>query len=90
MNSVPSESSAALTVIVLAAGAGTRMKSRIPKILHEIGGLPMIGHALAAARGVLDRHPSAGRLAAVVRHERELVAAKIAELDPAAVIVDQD
>ncbi len=90
MNSVPSESSDALTVIVLAAGAGTRMKSRIPKILHEIGGLPMIGHALAAARGVLDRHPSAGRLAAVVRHERELVAAKIAELDPAAVIVDQD
>ncbi|WP_425503329.1 bifunctional UDP-N-acetylglucosamine diphosphorylase/glucosamine-1-phosphate N-acetyltransferase GlmU [Psychromicrobium silvestre] len=61
------------------------MKSRTPKILHEIGGLPMIGHALAAARGLKPQ-----RLAAVVRHERDLVAAKISQLDPAALIVDQD
>lgn len=90
MNSVPSESSAALTVVVLAAGAGTRMKSRKPKILHELGGLSMVGHALGAARGLLERRDATGRLAAVVRHERDLVAAEISRLDPAAVIVDQD
>lgn len=87
MNSVPSETAegAELSVIVLAAGAGTRMKSRTPKILHEIGGLSMIGHALAAVRTLKPQ-----RLAAVVRHERDLVAAKISELDRQAVIVDQD
>ena len=72
-------------VIVLAAGAGTRMKSRLPKILHPIGGISMVGHALAAARGL---NPE--RLAVVVRFERDQVAAHIAELDGTALIVDQD
>lgn len=72
-------------VIVLAAGAGTRMKSRTPKILHPIGGISMVGHALAAARGLEPR-----RLAVVVRHERDLVATHIASLDESALIVDQD
>ena len=44
-----------LAVVILAAGKGTRMKSSLPKILHPIGGLPMIGHVLAAAR---DLKPS--------------------------------
>lgn len=61
------------------------MKSEKPKILHEIGGISMIGHALAAARGL---EPQV--LAAVVRHERDRVAAHISALDPQAVIVDQD
>lgn len=72
-------------VVVLAAGAGTRMKSRIPKILHPIGGVSMVGHALAAAKGL-----NPNRLAVVVRFERDQVAAHIAALDPSAVIVDQD
>lgn len=72
-------------VIVLAAGAGTRMKSRTPKILHKIGGLSMVGHALAAARGL---EPEV--LAAVVRHERDLVAGHITDLDPTILIADQD
>jgi bifunctional UDP-N-acetylglucosamine pyrophosphorylase/glucosamine-1-phosphate N-acetyltransferase len=38
-----------LAVVILAAGKGTRMRSSLPKILHPIGGLPMIGHVLAAA-----------------------------------------
>ncbi|NJC21773.1 bifunctional UDP-N-acetylglucosamine pyrophosphorylase/glucosamine-1-phosphate N-acetyltransferase [Arthrobacter pigmenti] len=77
--------SAPAAVIVLAAGAGTRMKSRTPKILHRIGGASMVGHALAAARGLAPRE-----LAVVVRHERDRVAAHILELDPGALIVDQD
>ncbi len=44
------ENTGPAAVIVLAAGAGTRMKSRTPKILHEIGGRSMVGHALLAAR----------------------------------------
>ncbi len=32
--------------IVLAAGLGTRMRSALPKVMHEIGGLPLVGHVL--------------------------------------------
>ena len=72
-------------VIVLAAGAGTRMKSRTPKILHPVGGVPMVGHALNAAQALAPR-----TLAVVVRHEREQVAGQVAALAPGALIVDQD
>ena len=72
-------------VIVLAAGEGTRMKSATPKVLHRIAGRTLLGHAIAAAREVAPEH-----LAVVVRHERDLVAAHVAEVDPGVVIVDQD
>jgi len=81
----PETTTGPAAVIVLAAGAGTRMKSRTPKILHEIGGRSLVGHALRAARTIDPR-----KLAVVVRHERDLVAAHISRLDPAALIVDQD
>ncbi|MFC7404867.1 bifunctional UDP-N-acetylglucosamine diphosphorylase/glucosamine-1-phosphate N-acetyltransferase GlmU [Georgenia alba] len=73
------------TVIVLAAGEGTRMRSRTPKVLHGIGGRSLLGHALVAARGVDPE-----RLAVVVRHERDTVAAHAQDLDPEVMIVDQD
>jgi bifunctional UDP-N-acetylglucosamine pyrophosphorylase/glucosamine-1-phosphate N-acetyltransferase len=79
------ESPQPAAVIVLAAGQGTRMKSALPKILHPLGGKPMVGHALAAAR---ELEPL--QVAVVVRHERELVAEAVKELDPAALLVDQD
>lgn len=41
-------SGAALHVIVLAAGLGTRMKSKRPKVMHPVAGRPMLGHVLAA------------------------------------------
>jgi bifunctional UDP-N-acetylglucosamine pyrophosphorylase/glucosamine-1-phosphate N-acetyltransferase len=41
--------SASLTVVVLAAGKGTRMKSDRPKVLHRVAGRSMIGHVLATA-----------------------------------------
>lgn len=40
---------APLHVVVLAAGQGTRMKSALPKVLHEIGGRPMLDHVLQSA-----------------------------------------
>lgn len=74
-----------LAVIVLAAGAGTRMKSSLPKVLHRIGGRELVGHVLGTA-GALA--PS--RVVAVVRHERDRVAAAIADAAPGAIVVDQD
>ena len=37
-----------LSAVVLAAGEGTRMRSRLPKVLHPVGRLPMIAHVLKA------------------------------------------
>ncbi len=42
--------------IILAAGAGTRMKSALPKVLHKVAGLSLLGHVVAALRGAgVDR-----------------------------------
>jgi bifunctional UDP-N-acetylglucosamine pyrophosphorylase / glucosamine-1-phosphate N-acetyltransferase len=72
-------------VIVLAAGEGTRMRSAVPKVLHPIAGRSLIGHAMAAARGLEPEH-----LVVVVRHGRDQVAAHVAEVDPRALVADQD
>ncbi|MFC6303692.1 bifunctional UDP-N-acetylglucosamine diphosphorylase/glucosamine-1-phosphate N-acetyltransferase GlmU [Oerskovia jenensis] len=72
-------------VIVLAAGAGTRMKSATPKVLHPLAGRSLLGHAMVAARGLAPQ-----RIAVVVRHERDLVAAAALEVVPSALVVDQD
>lgn len=61
-------SKAETAVIILAAGAGTRMKSAIPKMLHSVVGRTMLGHALHAAAGVQPAH-----LIAVVGHGRDQV-----------------
>ncbi|ROS78690.1 bifunctional UDP-N-acetylglucosamine diphosphorylase/glucosamine-1-phosphate N-acetyltransferase GlmU [Cellulomonas sp. PhB143] len=78
-------SPAPAAVVVLAAGAGTRMRSATPKVLHRLGGRSMLGHALAAAE---ELEPE--QVAVVVRHERELVAAHVVEALPSALLVDQD
>jgi bifunctional UDP-N-acetylglucosamine pyrophosphorylase / glucosamine-1-phosphate N-acetyltransferase len=57
--------------IVLAAGEGTRMRASRPKVLHEIGGAPLIAHVLAAVRAfggstVVVVGPDAGALTAAV------------------------
>src|SRR5215470_9544360 len=43
--------SRARAAIILAAGQGTRMKSDLPKVLHQIGGRPMIDGVVAAVKG---------------------------------------
>jgi bifunctional UDP-N-acetylglucosamine pyrophosphorylase / glucosamine-1-phosphate N-acetyltransferase len=81
----PSAAEAPAAVIVLAAGEGTRMKSSTPKVLHELGGRSLVAHALHAAAQVCPE-----RIAVVVRHAREQVAAHITEIAPDAIIADQD
>ena len=44
----------ALSVVILAAGQGTRMRSSTPKVLHTISGKPMLFHAIDAAQQVSD------------------------------------
>ncbi|MFD5563247.1 bifunctional UDP-N-acetylglucosamine diphosphorylase/glucosamine-1-phosphate N-acetyltransferase GlmU [Kitasatospora griseola] len=67
-------------VIVLAAGGGTRMKSKaLPKVLHEICGRSLVGHAVSAAEELTP-----GQLVVVIGHLRELVQAHLAEHCPAA------
>ncbi|MFJ4645731.1 bifunctional UDP-N-acetylglucosamine diphosphorylase/glucosamine-1-phosphate N-acetyltransferase GlmU [Streptomyces bobili] len=65
-------------VVVLAAGEGTRMKSAVPKVLHDICGLSLVGHVLAASRELDPEN-----LVVVVGHAREKVTAHLAEVDPA-------
>lgn len=74
-----------LTVIVLAAGNGKRMRSKLPKVLHTLGGRSMVGHVLAAVRTL-----EADRVVAVVGHGREQVAAHIEASDPDVAIAVQD
>ncbi|MFB9312786.1 bifunctional UDP-N-acetylglucosamine diphosphorylase/glucosamine-1-phosphate N-acetyltransferase GlmU [Nocardioides plantarum] len=74
-----------LTVIVLAAGGGTRMKSKTMKVLHPVGGRSMVGHVLHA---VLATDPN--RIVAVVGHQREQVGPHIQQLVPDAVLAVQE
>lgn len=46
-----------VTVVILAAGQGTRMKSNLPKVLHPLAGKPLVSHAIEAARGVSEATP---------------------------------
>jgi bifunctional UDP-N-acetylglucosamine pyrophosphorylase/glucosamine-1-phosphate N-acetyltransferase len=43
-------------IIILAAGEGTRMRSDLAKVLHEIGGRPMLGYPLAVAEALDPAH----------------------------------
>jgi bifunctional UDP-N-acetylglucosamine pyrophosphorylase / glucosamine-1-phosphate N-acetyltransferase len=70
------------TVMVMAAGQGTRMRSRLPKVLHEAAGRPLLGHVLRAARG-LD--PEA--IIVIVGHGADDVRARFA--DAGVAFVDQ-
>lgn len=57
-----------LSAIILAAGAGTRMKSKKPKVAHEILGKPLVRYAIDAAKGA-----GARRVVCVVGFERDKV-----------------
>jgi bifunctional UDP-N-acetylglucosamine pyrophosphorylase / glucosamine-1-phosphate N-acetyltransferase len=68
------EGAAKLAVVIMAAGKGTRLKSRRPKVLHEVGGKPLLEHVIAAARQIVAPND----VFAVVGHEAEMVKAAVA------------
>ena len=60
-------------VVIMAAGKGTRLKSRRPKVLHEIGGRALLAHVIDAAKTVV----SADRIYCVIGHEADSVRAAV-------------
>ena len=68
------ESNSKLAIVIMAAGKGTRLKSSRPKVLHEIGGKPLLAYVVAAA----SRIAGSCDVYAVVGHEAERVKAAVA------------
>jgi len=56
-------------IAILAAGKGTRLKSRHPKVLHQIAGKPLLAHVVAAAMQVVPPQ----NIFAIIGHEAEKV-----------------
>lgn len=73
-----------LLMVLLAAGKGVRMRSDVPKVLHPIGGQPMLGHTLATAQAA-----GAHRLALVVGPGAERVRSEAKRLAPEVEIFEQ-
>lgn len=73
------------TVIILAAGDGTRMKSSQAKVLHSVAGRSLLGHVLAAVA-----HLNPAQIRVVVGANRAGVEAHIAEISPSATTVYQE
>lgn len=73
-----------IALIVLAAGQGTRMNSDLPKVLHRLGGAPLVAHALRAGRAL-----EPARVVVVAGHGAERVTRALAAHDPEAEVVLQ-
>ena len=71
-------------LIILAAGRGTRMKSDMPKVLHQIGGQALFAHAVEAGRAL-----EADRTILVVGHGAQAVTEAAHRFDPSLEIVIQ-
>jgi bifunctional UDP-N-acetylglucosamine pyrophosphorylase / glucosamine-1-phosphate N-acetyltransferase len=65
----PSTLAPRVAIAILAAGKGTRLKSQLPKVLHEVGGKPLLAHVIAAATRVVPPND----IFAIVGHEADLV-----------------
>ena len=62
-----------MAVAIMAAGKGTRLKSRLPKVLHEVGGKPLLAHVIAAALQIVPPKD----IYAIIGHEAERVRATL-------------
>ncbi|HXO39476.1 MAG TPA: NTP transferase domain-containing protein, partial [Candidatus Acidoferrum sp.] len=63
-------------IVIMAAGKGTRLKSRRAKVLHEIGGQPLLAHVIKAARQIVP----AEHIYVIVGHQAENVRAAVESL----------
>ena len=60
-------------IVIMAAGKGTRLKSKRPKVLHEIGGRALLLHVIAAAKTIVD----AKQIYCIIGHEADRVRAAV-------------
>ena len=74
-----------IALIILAAGKGTRMDSDLPKVLHKIGGAPLLHHAMLSASAL-----EPDRTIVVTGHGAEMVEAAARDFDPDAIAVRQE
>jgi len=70
----PSHRVPRVAIAIMAAGKGTRLKSKHPKVLHEVGGKPLLAHVIAAATKVVP----ARDVYAIIGHEAERVREAVA------------
>jgi len=63
-----------IAIAIMAAGKGTRLKSKHPKVLHEIGGKPILAHVIATAQKVVPAHD----IFVIIGHEAERVRGAVA------------
>jgi bifunctional UDP-N-acetylglucosamine pyrophosphorylase/glucosamine-1-phosphate N-acetyltransferase len=63
-------------IAILAAGKGTRLKSKLPKVLHRIAGRPLLDHVVRAARSIV----APADIFCIIGHEAERVRAEIVPL----------
>jgi bifunctional UDP-N-acetylglucosamine pyrophosphorylase / glucosamine-1-phosphate N-acetyltransferase len=64
-----------VAIAIMAAGKGTRLKSQLPKVLHEVGGKPLLAHVIAAATRVVPPED----VFAIIGHEADRVRAAVAD-----------
>jgi bifunctional UDP-N-acetylglucosamine pyrophosphorylase/glucosamine-1-phosphate N-acetyltransferase len=65
---------ARIAIVIMAAGKGTRLKSKYPKVLHEVGGKPILAHVIATAQKVAP----AQNIFVIIGHESERVREAVA------------
>jgi bifunctional UDP-N-acetylglucosamine pyrophosphorylase / glucosamine-1-phosphate N-acetyltransferase len=64
-----------IAIAIMAAGKGTRLKSKHPKVLHEIGGKPILSYVIATAKKVVSPRD----IFVIIGHEAELVREAVAD-----------
>ncbi|MBL4808143.1 MAG: bifunctional UDP-N-acetylglucosamine diphosphorylase/glucosamine-1-phosphate N-acetyltransferase GlmU [Rhodobacteraceae bacterium] len=74
-----------IATIILAAGQGSRMNSDLPKVLHKIAGVPMLGHVMASVAQI-----EADKTVVVVGHGAQQVAALATDIDETVSVTQQD
>jgi len=73
-----------VNIVILAAGAGKRMRSALPKVLHPLAGRPLLSHVIDTARSL-----SPTRIVVVIGHGADQVRACVAADDIAFVVQEQ-
>jgi len=73
-----------ISILILAAGKGTRMKSSLPKVLHRVGGVPMVERVVRAGDAM-----KASSLCVIVGHGGSAVSAHVKGVSPKAAFAEQ-
>jgi bifunctional UDP-N-acetylglucosamine pyrophosphorylase / glucosamine-1-phosphate N-acetyltransferase len=72
---MPTPNPPRIAVAIMGAGKGTRLKSRHPKVLHEVGGKPLLAHVIAAATKIVPAHD----VYVIIGHEADRVRQAVAQ-----------